>query len=732
MKSLFSRPKRPGRPGRIINPSILRDTFERRSVLIGTVQGGIGVLLAGRMAYLAIAENEKYRLESESNRVNLTLIPPRRGWILDRDGAPLASNRADFRVDIIPERLTDPERTIDQLGELLALEPTRIADIKTKVAEARGFQPIEVASGLDYEQFAAVSVRLPDLQGVVPQRGFSRFYPTASSVGHLIGYVGPASAEEFEKDPNPLLITPGYKIGKDGLEKQFEKELRGIPGARRVEVTAGGRIIRDLETRDDVQGNPVRLTIDGPLQDYAARRIGLESGSVVVMDCRSGDLLCMASMPSFDPNSFSDGIGSVEYGMLRDDERVPLRNKVLKGLYPPGSTVKPMVSMALMQAGVDPEETVFCGGGLRVGNRVFGCWNRRGHGAVNMAKGIYQSCDVYFYAMAQRVGMDPIAEMARRCGMGQEFPLPVTSQFYGTVPDPAWKMKKWGREWQTFDTVNATIGQGYMLSSPLQLAVMASRLATGKHVMPRLTLDTKPQGFDKIDFPAEQVEYVRQAMSDVVNGPGTAGRARLPIENTLMAGKTGTAQVVSLSISNGKSGPWKYRDHGLFIFFAPYDNPRYAGAVVIEHGGGSGAAYPIARDVMTFLFDPAKGMDALRALEAGWGGTAQQRLEARYAAYAAERGQNVSRPPRREEDIFDRVEAEARVAARQSQAIAEEVIAPRPEANPSGAPNADVTGSGTAGTPAAPAGTTQTPAPAPSPAPAPPAASPANIESGAQ
>jgi penicillin-binding protein 2 len=690
VKSLFSRrnklargPLR-GRP--IINASILRDTFERRSVLIGAVQGGIGLLLAARMGYLAIAENEKYRLESESNRVNLTLIPPRRGWILDRNGAPLASNRADFRVDIIPDRLADPEGTIDRLGELLALEPTRIADIKAKVAESRGFQPVEVASGLEYEKFAAISVRLPDLQGVVPQRGFSRFYPTASSVGHLIGYVGPASAEEFEKEPNPLLITPGYKIGKDGLEKQYEKELRGIPGARRVEVTAGGRIIRDLETREDVQGNSIRLTIDGPLQDYAARRIGLESGSVVVMDCRNGDLLCMASMPSFDPNSFSDGIGSVEYGMLRDDERVPLRNKVLKGLYPPGSTVKPMVSMALMQAGVDPNETVFCGGGLRVGNRVFGCWNRRGHGAVDMAKGIYQSCDVYFYAMAQRVGMQPIADMARRCGMGQEFPLPVTSQFYGTVPDPAWKMKKWGREWQTFDTVNATIGQGYMLSSPLQLAVMASRLATGRHVMPRLTLDTKPKGFDNIDFPAEQVEYVRKAMSDVVNGPGTAGRARLPLDGVQLAGKTGTAQVVSLSISNGKSGPWKYRDHGLFIFFAPYDKPRYAGAVVIEHGGGSGAAYPIARDVMTFLFDPAKGMEALRALEQGWGGTAQQRLEARYAAYATERGASVSRPPRRDEEIFDRVEAEARLAAQQSQAIAEEVIAPRPEANPSGTP----------------------------------------------
>jgi penicillin-binding protein 2 len=224
----------PHKPAKMVNASLLRSTFERRAVLIGAVQGGIGVLLALRLGYLSVAENEKYRLESESNRVNLTLIPPRRGWILDRDGAPLASNRADFRVDLIPERLVDGEATIDKLGALLKLEPARIADIKDKVSTSRGFAPVEVASGLNYEDFAALSVRLPELPGVVPQRGFSRLYPTASSVGHLIGYVGPASAEEFEKDPNPLLITPGYKIGKDGLEKQFEKELRGVPGARRV------------------------------------------------------------------------------------------------------------------------------------------------------------------------------------------------------------------------------------------------------------------------------------------------------------------------------------------------------------------------------------------------------------------------------------------------------------------------------------------------------------------
>jgi penicillin-binding protein 2 len=665
----------PQRPARMISASILRASFDRRAMVIGAVQGGIGVLLALRLGYLAIAENEKYRLESESNRVNLTLIPPRRGWILDRNGAPLASNRADFRVDLIPERLRNAEQTIDRLGDLLALEPARIADIKDKVSTAHGFQPVEVASGLNYEQFAALSVRLPDLPGVVPQRGFSRFYPTASSVGHLIGYVGPASAEEFEKDPNPLLVTPGYKIGKDGLEKQFETDLRGVPGARRVEVTAGGRIVRDLETREDVQGNPIRLTIDGPLQDYAARRIGLESGSVVVMDCLTGDLLCMASMPSYDPNSFSDGIGGVEYAMLREDERVPLRNKVLQGLYPPGSTIKPMHCMAFLQAGVKPTETIVCGGGRRIGNRFFNCHSN--HGVVDMNKAIAQSCDSYFYHFAQQVGFDAVASVASLFGLGKQFPLPVQSQFFGTVPNAAWKEKKFGRPWEPFDTVNASIGQGYYLASPLQLAVLSARLATGKALDPRLILAGAPKAPSDYNFKPEDIAYIRQGMSDVVNGAGTARRAQLPIPEIKLAGKTGTAQVVSLSVSDGKSGPWKYRDHGLFVFFAPFENPRYAGAVVIEHGGGSGSAYPIARDVMTFLFDPAKGLEALKAMEAQWGGTAQQRLEARYAAYAAARGASVRSPPRRDEDIFDRVEAEARVEAQRTEAIADEVIVPR-------------------------------------------------------
>ncbi len=624
--------------GRYFSSGTLANSFDRRTIALGAVQGGVGVLLASRMAWIALFENERYQMLSESNRVNLSLIPPRRGWILDRNGSPLASNRADFRVDLIPERLVDGERTITRLGQLLSLTAVEFQDLRDKLETARGFQPVEVSSRLDWEKFAAISVRLPDMPGVVPQRGFSRAYATGPSVGHLVGYVGPASAEDYERDKNPLLITPGYKIGKDGLEKQFEETLRGVPGARRVEVTATGRIVRDLDTREDVSGKPIQLTINGGLQDYAARRIGLESGAVVVIDCLTGDLLCMASMPSFDPNSFSDGIGRIEWKMLADDDHVPLRNKVLRGLYPPGSTVKPMVALSFLQAGLDPHETISCGGGLRVGNRVFHCWQRRGHGTVDMAKGIYQSCDVYFYHFAQRIGMDAIAAMSRRLGLGQEFPLPVAGQSYGTVPDPAWKLKKYGKEWALYDTVNATIGQGYMLVNPLQQAVMAARLASGRELMPRLMFDRNVPQTRSLGVAQEHLDFIHAAMSEVVNGRGTAGKARLPVPNVLMAGKTGTAQVVGLNVGSGKGGLWKHRDHGHFICFAPFDKPRYACAVVAEHGGGSGAAYPIARDVMTYLFDPAKAWNVLLEMEQGWGGTPVQRMAAKYATVAAQYG----------------------------------------------------------------------------------------------
>ncbi|SNS47883.1 penicillin-binding protein 2 [Sphingomonas laterariae] len=618
-------------------------TFTRRAMVLGGAQFAMGTVLAGRMAWLSVAENERYKLMAEDNRVQLILIPPRRGWLIDRQGKPMAINRTDFRVDIIPDQLQDEERVLAELGRLLALPEEEMQRIRDDLKDAAGFRPVPVAEKIDYERFAAVSVRQSELPGVAPARGYTRYYPAGAAVGHLIGYVGVASAKDYEKNKDPLLITPGFKIGKEGLEKTMEPVLRGKPGAKRSEVTARGKIVRDLDTRSDEPGGTLRLSVDAGLQAYAARRIGTNSGSVVVMDCHTGDLLCMASMPSYDPNSFSDGIGHSEYAMLRANDHLPLLNKTLQGLYPPGSTVKPAVALALLRAGITPEQSVVCTGRYRLGNRYFHCHKRGGHGHVDMRRAIHQSCDVYFYHYSQQIGIDAIATMMRNLGLGAEFPLPVASQRYGTVPDTAWKQRRFKTAWATYDTVNATIGQGYMLSNPLQLAVMSARIASGRMLMPRLLARSPLKAGEPLDIDPEHLEFIRSAMSDVVNGPGTAGRSRLPLADVQMAGKTGTAQVRNITAAErargGKFGgegvPWKYRDHALFIGFAPVENPRYAAAVVIEHGiGGSAVAAPIARDVLTYLYDPAKALATLDKMEEGWGGN----IETRMAREAAEWG----------------------------------------------------------------------------------------------
>ncbi len=600
-------------------------TFSRRAMMIGAVQGGIGLLLAARMGYIAIANNEKYRLLSESNRVNMTLIPPRRGWFIDRTGKPIATNRADFRVDIIPDRLVDKDATISVLQDLLSLTPDDVDRINREIKTGQGFQPVQVAAGLDYEKFASVSVRIPDLPGVSPRQGFSRFYPSGAAVGHLIGYVGTVSAEEYKKNKNQLLITPGFKIGKDGLEKTYEASLQGLPGAKRVEVTARGKIVRELTTKDNIPGKPVQLTIDIDLHNYAARRLGTESGSVVVFDTLTGDILAMVSMPCFDPNSFSDGIGRQEYKWLREDDHKPLLNKSLQGLYPPGSTLKPMVAIALQQNGVDPDETVYCGGGYRLGNRVFKCLGT--HGSINMPNAIMKSCNTYFYSMGNRIGYDKIAPVAKLLGLGQEFDLPFPSQRYGTVPDSAWLLKKFNKVWSSSDTLNATIGQGYMIASPFQLALMSARIASGRNLIPNI-LAGKRKPPTALPFLPEHLAMAREGMNRVVNSAGTGAKSRLPLPDVKMAGKTGTAQVRRIEGSQrGQSGAWKYRDHGLFVCFAPVDEPRYAASVVIEHGlGGARAAAPIAKDVLTFLYDRDKAMAALESFESGWGGTIEERM----------------------------------------------------------------------------------------------------------
>jgi penicillin-binding protein 2 len=629
-----SRTQRPAPPPTTAGAQLV--TFDRRALLLGGAQLFVGGLLITRMGYITLVDGQRYRLEAESNRVNLTLVPPRRGWIIDRYGKALADNRVALRVDIIPDRVTgNAERIITKLRELLVLDPDAVDRIREGI-EAGGAQPVEVAANLDEAGFAAVSVNLPELPGVVPARGFVRNYPSGPSVAHLIGYVGSASAEEYQASRDPLLLTPGFRVGKDGLEKDFDQRLRGRPGARRAEVTARGRLVRELDTQSDTPGDMLQLTIDADLQDYAARRMGLESGSMVVIDTYTGGIVALVSMPAFDPNSFTDGIGRLEWRMLNDDERIPLLNKAQRGLYPPGSTLKPMVAVALQHAGIDPAQRVSCPGGYRLGSRFFRCLGT--HGSVDMRTAIAVSCNTYFYAMGHRVGYDAIAPVAHAFGLGEEFDLPGTSQRYGTIPDSAWKQRRYGQEWTASDTLNATIGQGYVSLNPLQLAVMTARIASGKNLAPSLLFRDNVPAAEAMPYNAEFLAVAREGMNRVVNsGNGTGRGSRLDIANIAMAGKTGTAQVRGGERGSGRSGAWRSRDHGLFVCFAPVEEPRYAASVVIEHGmGGARAAAPVAKDVLTFLYDRETALARLASLEAGWGGTPQQRLARRYAAVQAE------------------------------------------------------------------------------------------------
>jgi penicillin-binding protein 2 len=396
-----------------------------------------------------------------------------------------------------------------------------------------------------------------------------------------------------------------------------------------VELTSRGKLVRELEPKPDRSGNTVQLTIDAGLQQYAARRMGDQSGALVAMDVSSGDMLAFVSMPAFDPNSFSDGIGRTEWKMLSEDDHIPLLNKVAQGLYPSGSTIKPAMALAFLQQGIDPNRRVHCPGGYQIGNRYFRC--DAVHGSMDMHSAIERSCNTYFWATGLITDPQKTTEMVQYLGYGEKFDLPIPSQRFGTMPNPKWLKKKYNREWQGYDSANTSIGQGYVLVNPMQLAVMPARLASGKLLKPRLLMAEKGQPAPDLNADPGHLEIIRKAMAAVVNGSGTAVASKLPLEGIQMAGKTGTAQVFRLG-ERGHQSNWALRDHALFIAFAPADKPRFAIGCIIEHGGfGASAAAPIVRDSMTYLFDQQKAFDALAPLEKQWGGTLAER-NARQAA----------------------------------------------------------------------------------------------------
>lgn len=588
--------------------------ISRRGLFLGGVQLAFAGALGLRMQHLQVEQADEFRLLAEENRINIRLIPPTRGQIFDRNGVIIAGNEPSYRITMVKEDAGNVDEVIARLSALVELDEDELNRALTEMQRSAPFLPVTVAERVTWDDISRVAVNAPALPGVTPEVGLSRIYPRRGDFAHVVGYVGPVSERDLARyeTPDPVLRIPRFQIGKVGIEARHEEVLRGRAGAKRVEVNAVGRVMRELDRREGTPGADMQLTVDTKLQSYIQARLGEESASVVVMDVNNGDLLAIASSPSYDPNKFVRGISVADFGELRDNDHRPLASKTVQDAYPPGSTFKMVTVLAALDAGVvAPDETVWCPGHMEVGGRRFHCWKRAGHGHMNLEQSLRESCDVYYYDLALKVGIERIAETARRLGLGHAFNIGMSAVTEGLVPNMEWKERERGASWVIGDTVNASIGQGFVLSSPLQLAVMTARLATGKEVTPRLVrrigaTETNDGNGADLGFNENHLRQIRRAMYAVTNNRrGTAYGSRIIDETFRMAGKTGTSQVRNITAAERARGvtrnedlPWNRRDHALFVNYAPYEAPRIAVSVVVEHGGGgSAAAAPIARDV---------------------------------------------------------------------------------------------------------------------------------------
>ncbi len=616
----------------------------RRGLMLLGLQAGVIGALGWRMRDLQLVQNEHFALLAEENRVNMRLLPPARGRILDRAGRLMAGNRQNYRISMVREQARDPAAVLDRLATIIELPPEVRERALREMADRSAFVPVVITEHLTWEDVVRVSANAPVLPGVLPEVGLSRYYPDGPSTSHVIGYVGPVSESDLAKieDPDPLLQIPRFQIGKTGIENKLELDLRGQAGTQRIEVSAAGRVMRELSRVEGTPGKDLELTMDLALQNYAMQRMGADSAAVAVIDVTNGDIMALASAPGFEANSFVFGIKTGEWNELLNDDHQPLNNKTITGTYPPGSTFKICMALAALEAGVvSPGDGVFCAGSTALGNRRFHCWKHGGHGHVDLRRSLAQSCDCYYYEMGRRLGPDRISVMAHRLGLGVSHDLPMPAVSAGNMPDAAWKKEKRKEAWTTGDSFNYGIGQGFTLASPLQLALMVARVATGTAVKPRII-----RSVDGVEVPVEpapaleiserSLRAVRDGMYAVSQG-GTAARSRIADPTMTMAGKTGTSQVRIITAAERASGvtkneqlPWKRRDHALFVCYAPYDNPKYAVAQIVEHGGGGSAvAAPIARDIL--LYALCGGLPPLEAYPA----EQRKAIEEQRAAMAA-------------------------------------------------------------------------------------------------
>ena len=613
-----------------------RDTEEsamrisRRALFLGGSMAAVVAVLGLRMRYMQVEKADEFRLLAEDNRISIRLIPPARGLIQDRNGKTIAGNEQNYRIVISREDAGDVSDVLHRLAAIVPISPEDM-ERALKEAKRRSPLPIIMADRMPWEDVSKVALNAPALPGVSPEVGLSRIYPRDADFAHVVGYVGPVSEADLARvdNPDPILTAPKFQIGKIGVETWMEDSLRGKAGHSRVEVNVTGRVMRELDRQEGEPGADIRLTIDADVQNFVQARLGEESAAGVVMDVETGDIIAIASSPSFDPNLFVRGISHKDYNALTENDHRPLANKSVQGAYPPGSTFKMVTALAALQSGtITTSTSVRCPGHFEIAGRRFHCWKGGGHGSVALERSLSESCDVFYYDVAVKTGIDKVAEMGRLLGLGQRHDLPMSAITEGTMPDRAWKAARYGQDWRVGDTVNAAIGQGYVLTSPLQLAVMTARIASGRAVVPRLIHSIDGREVPIAEAPVlpidpAHLQAVRAGMYAVNNSQrGTAYASRIDDKAMRLAGKTGTSQVRNISAAERARGvianaqlPWERRDHALFVGYAPHDKPKYAVVVVVEHGGGGSlAAAPIARDMI--LRALSDGMPPLSAYPA--------------------------------------------------------------------------------------------------------------------
>lgn len=591
----------------------------RRSLIMALIKFLLLMVIIARLYYLQVYQADRYKTQADENRISTRLLVPPRGIIFDRNGVTIASNQQNFQALIVAEQAPNVQETLDAFKKIMPLSEAEEERIKKDLKRNRSFVPIKIRDNLSWEEVSRIQLNAPDLPGIVIDEGLTRYYPFGAGMAHILGYVSSVSDKDVKDDP--LLEVPGFKIGKSGIEKYLEKALRGESGNLKLEVNAYGRIMKEIERVDGIPGKDVQLTIDSRLQQKAFELFGEESGAAVLLDVHTGEILAFVSAPSFDPNMMTQGLSTEDWNALLHNERNPLTDKAISGQYSPGSTFKMIVALAALEAGViKPETRTYCAGKMFLGNHAFHCWKKEGHGHLNVVEALQHSCDIFFYETAQKLGIEKIADMARRFGLGSKINIGLENEKAGLIPDKEWKLRRFGEPWQQGESLISGIGQGYILTTPLQLATMTARLVNGGYEIKPTFLkvsDGEKSKIKKIDVSPANLELIKEGMYAVVNKPGgTAWRSQFDYHGQRMGGKTGTTQVRRITMKERREGikkeselPWRLRNHALFVGYAPHDNPKYAVAVLVEHGGGgSSVAAPLAGKILreAIMLDPTR------------------------------------------------------------------------------------------------------------------------------